>query len=130
MVEDPRATAALKNFLHSRKWQITGVAAATLLQEGDESSLELVRSLLEDPDPQIRLQACFVLAMYGKDETVLKDLQGAYAGADFEMKLHILEALGAIGSGESFSFLVGVLREPFPLLRVAGAAALIQGIHR
>jgi HEAT repeat protein len=130
MVEDPRATAALKNYLHSRKWQITGVAAATLLQEGDETSLELVRELLEDNDPQIRLQACLVLAMYGKDETVLKDLQGAYAGADFEMKLHILEALGSIGSSNSFSFLVGVLREPFPLLRVAGAAALIQGIHR
>ncbi len=130
MVEDPRAVSALKNFLHSRKWQITGVAAATLLQEGDETSLELVRELLEDTDPQIRLQACLVLAMYGKDETVLKDLQGAYAGADFEMKLHILEALGSIGSTASFSFLVGVLREPFPLLRVAGAAALIQGIHR
>jgi HEAT repeat protein len=130
MVEDPRATAALKSYLHSRKWQITGVAAATLLQEGDESSLEVVRALLQDSDPQIRLQACLVLAMYGKDETVLKDLQGAYAGADFEMKLHILEALGSIGSGESFSFLIGVLREPFPLLRVAGAAALIQGIHR
>jgi HEAT repeat protein len=130
MVEDPRATAAMKNFLHLRKWQITGVAAAMLLQEGDETSLTLVRELLEDSDPQIRLQACLVLAMYGKDETVLKDLQGAYSSADFEMKLHILEALGAIGSSESFSFLVGVLREPFPLLRVAGAAALIQGIHR
>jgi len=130
MVEDPRATAALKSYLHSRKWQITGVAAATLLQEGDETSLEVVRELLDDSDPQIRLQACLVLAMYGKDETVLKDLQGAYAGADFEMKLHILEALGSIGSSESFSFLIGVLREPFPLLRVAGAAALIQGIHR
>ncbi|HEY4255486.1 MAG TPA: HEAT repeat domain-containing protein [Chlamydiales bacterium] len=130
VVGDVRAIDALKNFLEKRKWSITGVAAATLLQEGDETSLEVVRKLLEDPSPHIRLQACLVLAMYGKDETVLKELQGAYPGADFECKLHILEALGNVGSQESFSFLVGVLHEPFPLLRVAAAAALIQGLNR
>ncbi|MDE3045600.1 MAG: HEAT repeat domain-containing protein [Verrucomicrobiota bacterium] len=130
MVEDPRATAALKSFLQRKKWGITGVAAATLLQEGDETALEVVRTLLEDSDPQVRFQACLVLAMYGKDETVLKELQGAYAGSDFETKLHILEALGNVGNPESYSFLIGVLREPFPLLRVAAAAALIQSMSR
>lgn len=130
MVEDPRAIDALKSFLKLKKWNITGVAAATLLQEGDETCLEIVRQLLEDSDPQVKLQACLVLGLYGKDETVLKELQGAYAGSDFEMKLHILEALGSVGSAESFGFLVGVLKEPFPLLRVASAAALIQGINR
>ncbi len=130
MVNDSRAIDVLKAFLEKRKWGITGVAAATLLQEGDEGALEMVRQVLQDPNPQIRLQACLVLAMYGKDETVLKELQGAYAGADFECKLHILEALGHVGAEESFSFLVGVLHEPFPLLRVAAAAALIQGLSR
>ncbi len=130
MVEDPRAIDALKSFLQQKKWGITGVAAATLLQEGDETALEVVRKLLDDPNPQVRLQACLVLAMYGKDESVLKELQGAYAGADFEMKLHILEALGNIGTADSFSFLMGVLREPFPMLRVAAAASLIQSVNR
>lgn len=130
MVNDPRALDAIKNFLEKKKWGITGVAAATLLQEGDDSALGLVRELLNDSNPHIRLQACLVLAMYGKDETVLTQLQSAYAGADFELKLHILEALGNVGSQESFAFLVGVLREPFPLLRVAAASALIQGLNR
>lgn len=130
MVDDPRAIDALKSFLQRKKWGITGVAAATLLQEGDETALEVVRKLIDDPSPQVRLQACLVLAMYGKDETVLKELQGAYAGADFEMKLHILEALGNIGSSDSYSFLVGVLREPFPMLRVAAAASLIQSVNK
>ncbi|HEV7737041.1 MAG TPA: HEAT repeat domain-containing protein, partial [Chlamydiales bacterium] len=130
MVEDPRAIDALKSFLQLKKWNITGVAAATLMQEGDETALEVVRKLLDDTNPQVRLQACLVLAQYGKDETVLGDLQSAYKSADFEMKLRILEALGSIGNEDSFSFLMTILEEPFPLLRVAGAAALIQSINR
>ncbi len=130
IVEDLRASAALKSFLQKRTWGISGVAAATLLQEGDESALGVVRGCLDDSDANIRLQACLVLAMMGRDESVLSDLQGAYAGADHERKLHILEALGRMGNARSFSFLVGVFREPFPILRVAAAAALIQCINR
>jgi HEAT repeat protein len=130
IVEDQRASQALKTFLQKRTWGISGVAAATLLQEGDESSLDVVRECLNDADPNVRLQACLVLAMMGKDESVLSELQGAYAGADHERKLHILEALGRMGNGRSFSFLIGVFREPFPILRVAAAAALIQCMNR
>lgn len=130
IVEDPRAGDALKSFLQKRTWGISGVAAATLLQEGDESSLAVVRECLNDNDPNVRLQACLVLAMMGRDESVLSDLQGAYAGADHERKLHILEALGRMGTAQSFSFLIGVFREPFPILRVAAAAALIQCVNR
>lgn len=130
LVEDPRALPALKTFLGRKNWGVTGVAAATLLHEGDESALEVVKQLVHDPDPNIRLQACLVLAMFGKDETVLRDLQGAYSGADHEKKLYILEALGKIGNAESYSFLVGVLKEPFPILRLAAAAALIQSVNR
>lgn len=130
LVEDPRALPALKTFLQRKHWGISGVAAATLLHEGDDSALEIVKQLLNDPDPNVRMQACLVLAMFGKDESVLRDLQGAYAGADHEKKLHILEALGKIGNAQSYSFLVGVLREPFPILRVAAAAALIQSVNR
>jgi len=130
LVEDKRALPAIKTFLLRKSWGITGVAAATLLQEGDETALEVVRKLLNDPDANIRLQACLVLAMLGRDDTVLRDLQGAYAGADHEKKLHILEALGRVGNANSYSFLTGVLREPFPILRVAAAAALIQSVNR
>ncbi len=130
IVEDPRASDALKSFLQKRSWGISGVAAATLLQEGDESALAIVRECLKDNDPNVRLQACLVLAMMGRDESVLSDLQGAYAGANHERKLHILEALGRMGTAHSFSFLVGIFREPFPILRVAAAAALIQCLNR
>jgi len=130
VVEDPRAIQALKSFLQKSSWGITGVAAATLLQEGGDTALEIVRELLSDPDSNVRLQACLVLAMLGRDESVLADLQAAYASADHEQKLHILEALGRVGNPSSFGFLLSVLKEPFPILRVAAAAALIQSLNR
>jgi len=120
----------LKGFLQRKSWGITGAAAATLLQEGDETMLDLVRSLVQDPDPNVRLQACLVLAMLGRDDAVLADLQKNYAGSEHERKLHILEALGRIGKDESFSFFLGVLQEPFQILRVAAASGLIQGLNR
>lgn len=130
VVEDPRALQALKTFLQRKSWGLTGVAAATLLQEGDETALELIRGLVDDEEPNVRLQACLVLAMLGKDESVLQDLQDAYYTVDHDHKLHILEALGHIGSEESSPFLLKVLREPFPILRAAAAAALIQSLNR
>lgn len=130
LVEDPRAVGALKAFLQRKSWGVTGVAAATLLQEGDEQSLEIVRQLIQDSDPNVRLQACLVLAMMGRDETVIKELESAYIGASHERKLHILEALGRIGHMESLNFLISTLREPFPILRICAAAALIQTVNR
>jgi hypothetical protein len=130
LVDDPRAPEALKSFLQKKSWGITGVAAAMLLKEGDQGSLEVVRSLLEDEDPNVRLQACLVLSMLGHDEQVIFDLQKAYTGSDHERKLHILEALGHIGGTESLSFFIGVLNEPFQVLRIAAATCIIQGLNR
>ncbi|MBM3184322.1 MAG: HEAT repeat domain-containing protein, partial [Chlamydiae bacterium] len=130
IVEDPRASIALRNFLQKRTWGITGVAAATLLQEGDETALEKVKECLSDPEPNVRLQACLVLGMVGKDPSVLQELQKAYAGADHESKLHILEALGRIGNADSLGFLMSVFNEPFPILKIAAAAAVIQCVNR
>ncbi len=130
VVEDPRALDAVKSFLKKKSWGITGVAAATLLQEGDDTSLEVVGKLLEDPDGDVRLQACFVLAMLGKDPSALSVLKQAYPTADHERKLHILEAMGRVGGVESFQFFLSAFKEPFPVLRIAAAAALIQSIHR
>jgi HEAT repeat protein len=130
IVDDPRALDALKAFLQRKSWGVTGVAAATLLREGDEQSLEMVRQLVKDPDPNVRLQSCLVLAMMGRDETVIKELESAYVGASHERKLHILEALGRIGHMETLNFLISTLREPFPILRICAAAALIQTVNR
>lgn len=129
VVEDPRALAAVKGFLQRRNWGVTGLAATTLLEEGDEGALDVVRGLASDPDPNVALQASLVLAFLARDEQALPALYRAYAGADHMKKLQILEALGRIGDVGSIPFLLHALEEPFPILRVAAAAALIEGVN-
>ncbi len=125
----PKAQDAVKSFLKNQAWGVTGVAAATLLQEGDEEDLTAVRGLLEDPEEKVRVQAALILAMVGGDPAAVKVLQAAYSHVDREMKVHILEALAHIGDAESIPFLMDILKEPFQILRVVAASALIQCLY-
>ena len=127
--EDDRAEEAIRNYLQKKSWGITGVAAATLLQEGNEDSLAIVRELLQDREPFVRIQAALVLAMFGKDPSALDTLKNAYAASDHQMKMYILEALGHIGKPAIVPFLFEALKEPFPILRVIAASSLIQSIN-
>jgi HEAT repeat protein len=125
----PHAQCVVREFLQARGWGVTGAAAATLLQEGDEEDLVAVRELLNDPDEKIRIQAAMILAIVGSDPSAIKILQEAYPQVDREMKVHILEALAHIGDSSSIPFLLNILKEPFQILRVVSASALIQCLY-
>jgi HEAT repeat protein len=129
IVKYPRALEAVKEFLQTQSWGVTGAAAATLLEEGDESALDIVRQLLLDPEEKIRIQAALILAIVGSDSSAVKVLIEAYPKVDRDMKIHILEALGHIGDPSSVLFLAEVLKEPFQALRVVAASALIQCLY-
>lgn len=126
MLEDKRAEEALRKFLKEDIWGISGLAAVTILKEGDEESIDLLRNLLKEEDENIRVQAALALASFGKDPTVLPVLEKAYVRADRNLKLLILEAIGKIGTEESFDFLINILYEPFLFLRIAAASSIIQ----
>ncbi len=125
----PHAQSVVREFLQARTWGVTGAAAATLLQEGDEEDLAAVRELLNDHDEKIRVQAAMILAIVGSDPSAVKVLQEAYPYVDREMKVHILEALAHIGDPSSIPFLLNILKEPFQVLRVVSASALIQCLY-
>jgi HEAT repeat protein len=129
IVRYPKAQAAVKEFLQTRTWGVTGAAAATLLKEGDEEGLAAVRELLTDSDEKVRMQAALILAIVGSDPSAVKVLQEVYPGVDREMKVHILEALAHIGDPSSIPFLVDILKEPFQVLRVVAASALIRCLY-
>jgi HEAT repeat protein len=125
----PKAQEAVKEFLQTRTWGVTGAAAATLLQEGDEEGLAAVRALLDDPEEKVRVQAAMILATVGSDPSAVAVLQEAFPKVDRDMKVHILEALAHIGDVSSIPFLVDILKEPFQVLRVVAASALIRCLY-
>lgn len=107
----------------------TFYASKALLEEGDHDAEEVIRKLLEDEDIHVRLQAGLVLALYGEDEKAFDVLKEAYYQVDRELKGHILEALGQLGSKKSISFLMGLLDDPFNVNRMLAASAIIQCVY-
>lgn len=127
--ESPDALEAAKSFLSRRQWGISGMASSLLLQEGDESAIELVQSLLSDPSPRVRVQAALILSMWGGDEASVEELQENYHKSDRELKERILEGLGNVGSKHSLPFLTQRLGDPQPSLKVIAAASLLQCLY-
>lgn len=126
IVRYDKAQDAVKEFLKMRAWGVTGAAAATLLQEGDEEGLDAVQALLEDKDQNIRMQAALILTLVGNDLSAARVLREVYPRVDREMKIHILEAIAHVGDPLAIPFLLNILKEPFQLLRFIAASALIQ----
>lgn len=125
VVEYPKTSVAIKRFLKEKNWGIMGIAATTLIEEGDEAAVDLVRVLLDDDDPKIRVQAALVIALWASDDKAVDILQSSYPSAGRDLKLQILEALGRIGARQSVPFLIDALQDPFALLRVIAASSLI-----
>lgn len=128
--EDGRAEKAIRSFLQKKRWGLTGMAALTLLKEGNEESLKLLKSLLNDPEKNVRCQAALVLAVYGKDESAIPFLEEAYNEADRELKVKLLEALCYVGKENSYNFFLKAMEEPFQALRIIAASGVIQAIYR
>lgn len=128
-IHDIRAKEAMRQFLERRIVSLTAPAMALILTEGDEEALSVVRPLEEDSDLKVRSQAILILALWGREEKTLRQLEALYQEAPRALKEHILEALGQIGDKSSLPFLVAKLREPNQHLRMIAAAAVIQCIN-
>ncbi len=129
IVEHPKAQAAVKQFLGEQTWGVSGLAAITLVEEGDDASLELIRTCLDDPDAGIRVQAALALAIWGKDPSAVSVLLAEYPQAHRELKINILEGIAQAGAPEAIDFLITILDDPFPTLRIFSAAALIHTLN-
>lgn len=126
MLHYPHALEAVKGFLQKSNWGATGAAATTLVTEGDEEAMNVVRKLLKDSDEKVRIQAALILTLLGSDPEAIKTLEDAYVRVDRELKIRILETLAQVGDPHTIPFLLGILNEPFQSLRVIAASAIIQ----
>lgn len=125
----PNAADLIKSYLKSESLGMTFAASTVLLEEGSEESLDIIKQLLDDPDEKVQVQAALVLALFGSDETALTILQTAYPKMDRDFKMHILDALGHIGSRKAIPFLVNLLDDPFNVMRIIAASAIIRCIY-
>lgn len=129
MMNFDKAEDAIKQFLKENTWGISAMASLVLLSEGTETSIELVKHLLNDSNEKIRIQAALILSLWDSGSEGLTVLQEAYATSNREMKERILEGIGRIGSPSSIPFLVKCLKEPFQSLRVIAASSLLQVLY-
>ena len=97
--------------------------------KGDEEAIKVVRQLLQDPQPRIRLQAALILSLWSREENAIQTLEEGYPNSNWELKARILEGIGRIGSTRSIPFLIHVLKEPSQTLRLISAMALIQCVN-
>lgn len=119
---------ALKAFLQDRTWGISSQTAFLMMQE-ELLCFDELRDLLDDPTPEIALQAAFILAIFAQDDEALKVLEEAFPTATRQMKDYILYAIGTIGAKSSLPFLVDVLTEPFESLRISAARAILLSLY-
>ena len=129
MFEYKNAKERIREILKMKMLHVTSSAAALLLEVGEIDALDTVRELLLDKDEYVVTQAALVLASLAKDSSVLPYLQEAYKVANWELKISILEALGHIADKESIPFLIETIEEPFQLIKIVAASALIQCLY-
>lgn len=129
IMDYPKAKEAVKEFLQTQTWGAVGTAAAMLIQEGDDEALDVVRSLLNDKEEKVRIQAALILALLGGDTDAVKVLKEVYPKVGKELKIQILEAVAKVGDAESIPFLLERLNEPFQVMRVVAATAIIKCLY-
>lgn len=129
ILDEPGALEAIKSLLLGKQWGVTGLAAEALLGEGDENAIDLVRSLLEDPNQEIRLEAALILATWAHDHSAVPILLAEYPNADRQLQVKILESLGRIGERSVIPFLIERLKEPSLMLRMIAACILLQTLN-
>lgn len=129
IVEYKKAEDALREFLKETRWELAGEAAETILQEGDETAIALVKNLLHEEDKHLKSQAALLLALWGKDSDAMECLTEIYKTGDRSLKIKVLEALGFIGDANSIPFLIECLKEPSSIIRLVAACTLLQTLY-
>lgn len=125
----PKAENAIKDFLTNHFDGISYQASKTLIEEGDVEIFSILKNLIEDKNPKLRVQAALALCFYGEDSKAIEVLQNAYQELDREYKIHIIRALGELGEQSSLIFLVKLLDDPFQVIRLSAAGSILQCLY-
>lgn len=127
--EYPYAQDALRTYLKDPNWGITAMSLALLLSEGDDNAVDIARALLNDPDPNVQLQAALILARWDPQEKVLETLESRYDKLPMEKKEVIIQAIGELDDPKSIDFLIKELGAAHQSIRIIAAAAILNTLY-
>ncbi len=120
---------SMRSFLKNRMWKVSSSAAIMMLEDSKLEDIDLLKDLLKDKDPMVRLQAALVLAFYGNESSVTSVLEEAYDSVDWEKRIMILEAIGVIGNRSSIPFVIEKMKKESFILQKMAAATLLQCLY-
>ena len=120
---------SMRAFLKNRMWRVSSSAAILMLEESRLEDIDVLKKLLEDEDPEVRLQAALVLAFYGNDKSTCRVLEETYSKVDWEKRVMILEAMGVIGDRKSIPFVMEKMKKETFILQKMAAATLLQCLY-
>lgn len=120
---------SMRSFLKDRMWKVSSSAAIMMLEDSRIEDIDLLRELLKDNDPTVRLQAALVLAFYGNDKSVSHVLEETYDSVSWEKRIMILEAIGMIGNRSSIPFVIEKMKKESFILQKMSAATLLQCLY-
>jgi len=122
--------AILRDFIKERNASIVGLSAALFIQEYDESGIEEIRGLLQDPSFEVRMEAAIILGLMAQDEEALKTLYEAFGQVSSDLQEEIIYAVGAISAKSSLPFLIACLHNEREILQIAAAGSILQCLNR
>lgn len=123
MLRSRRAIAPLSAALNDEEWAVRRDVAESLGQIGDASTAPRLTRLLADPHPRVRIAAIRSLRELGVATSLPRALTEE---EETEVRLHLVEALGADLSVPATTALHGVLDDDSELVRLLAASFLVE----
>ncbi|MBN2801345.1 MAG: peptidylprolyl isomerase [Deltaproteobacteria bacterium] len=121
--------AELVRFAESGDPQVRLAAARALGRLRDPAALSPLVALCGDPEEAVRVEAASALGLTpGAEEAVLSLLAAAPPVEEPQLRTHLLDALGYVGTERSLPVLREALRGPWPMM--GGAARALGRLGR
>jgi len=89
-------------------------------------AVAICKGALQDPDPEVRMEACGVWAKRGGPEAVSLLAARVTTDAELDVRLRALRMLGELGDEQAIPVLAKALEDPDPAVQYRAVAALKQ----
>jgi HEAT repeat protein len=130
MKKMPEAKQVLKNCLKTDLFDVSLEAMIHFWENFGYEDSQYLKSILQDPDPQLRLKAALVLSYLDFDKQVRGYLMDCFAKQSYQIQIQILFALSKYHEEDVIQFYVKNLKSNYPLLQAVTAGCLFSVLYK